>query len=334
MLGTTAIPEEIVRPGGHLCAFFSGPQELEGLLLPFLRAGLTDGDRCLCLLHESNSSDVFGRARDGGEWYPSQGSPQLEIDSASRMCVQSGRFSVHEMITFIGAAAAAAARKRFPRLRFAAEMSSVLPGPPAPQAFCEYEAAIIGLVERTSASLMFLYDLERFGTPMLMDVLKTHSRVLLDGAVLYNPTYLTPQHYLTSHRRTSRENDGYIVGQEAGAVLTASDHGPSGDHQCTGLPQPPRRTMPTRDRSTTRRHDGWDTLTEAERRVTGLVATGLTNRLIAEELTLSSHTVDAHLKHVYTKLDIHSRVELTVVALRHRVRPNTANPAPPNRNRR
>jgi DNA-binding CsgD family transcriptional regulator len=92
--------------------------------------------------------------------------------------------------------------------------------------------------------------------------------------------------------------------------------------------------MPTRDRSTARRHDSWDTLTEAERRITGLVATGLTNRLIAEELTLSSHTVDAHLKHVYTKLDIHSRVELTVVALRHRVRPNSANPAPPNRNHR
>jgi DNA-binding CsgD family transcriptional regulator len=251
------------------------------------------------------------------------------------MCVQSGRFSVHEMTTFIGAAAAASARRRFPRLRFAAEMSSVLPGPPAPQAFCEYEAAIIDLVERTSANLMFLYDLERFGTPMLMDVLKTHSRVLLDGAVLYNPTYLTPQHYLTSHRRTSGENDGHIVGRQAGAVVTtASDHSPPGDHQCTGLPQPQRRTMPTRDRPTTRRHDGWDTLTQAERRITGLVATGLTNRLIAEELTLSSHTVDAHLKHVYTKLDIHSRVELTVVALRHRLRPNAANPAPPNRSRR
>jgi len=30
-----------------------------------------------------------------------------------------------------------------------------------------------------------------------------------------------------------------------------------------------------------------------------------------------AHTVDAHLKHIYTKLDIHSRVELTVLALQH-----------------
>ena len=45
----------------------------------------------------------------------------------------------------------------------------------------------------------------------------------------------------------------------------------------------------------------------------------MTNRSIAEELYLSRHTVDAHLKHVYLKLDIHSRVELTVLAVQHRV---------------
>jgi DNA-binding CsgD family transcriptional regulator len=45
----------------------------------------------------------------------------------------------------------------------------------------------------------------------------------------------------------------------------------------------------------------------------------MTNRRIAEQLHLSRHTVDAHLKHFYLKLDIHSRVELTVLALQHRV---------------
>jgi DNA-binding CsgD family transcriptional regulator len=43
----------------------------------------------------------------------------------------------------------------------------------------------------------------------------------------------------------------------------------------------------------------------------------MSNRSIAEELQLSRHTVDAHLKHVYLKLDVHSRVQLTVLALQH-----------------
>ena len=63
---------------------------------------------------------------------------------------------------------------------------------------------------------------------------------------------------------------------------------------------------------------GWASLTDAELRVVSCVAGGMTNRGIAEELYLSRHTVDAHLKHVYLKLDIHSRVELTVLAMQHR----------------
>ena len=59
---------------------------------------------------------------------------------------------------------------------------------------------------------------------------------------------------------------------------------------------------------------GWASLTAAELRVVSGVARGMTNRSIAEKLYLSRHTVDAHLKHVYLKLDIHSRVELTVLA--------------------
>jgi hypothetical protein len=43
----------------------------------------------------------------------------------------------------------------------------------------------------------------------------------------------------------------------------------------------------------------------------------MTNRQIADVLVLSRHTVDAHLKHMFVKLDIHSRVQLTVMALRH-----------------
>ena len=39
---------------------------------------------------------------------------------------------------------------------------------------------------------------------------------------------------------------------------------------------------------------------------------------VADYLNLSPHTVDAHLKHTYTKLNIHSRVELAVLALEHR----------------
>ena len=43
------------------------------------------------------------------------------------------------------------------------------------------------------------------------------------------------------------------------------------------------------------------------------VANGLTSRQIAEELFLSPRTVDAHLSHIYRKLDIGSRAKLAAM---------------------
>ncbi|WLW52465.1 helix-turn-helix transcriptional regulator [Streptomyces sp. YU58] len=62
---------------------------------------------------------------------------------------------------------------------------------------------------------------------------------------------------------------------------------------------------------------GWAALTSAELRVARLVAEGLTNRAAAERLFLSPHTVDTHLRHVFAKLAVSSRVELTRLVVLH-----------------
>jgi DNA-binding NarL/FixJ family response regulator len=52
-------------------------------------------------------------------------------------------------------------------------------------------------------------------------------------------------------------------------------------------------------------------LSEREREIALLVADGRTNREVAEQLVLSTRTVEAHLRNVYGKLGVRSRVELT-----------------------
>ena len=61
---------------------------------------------------------------------------------------------------------------------------------------------------------------------------------------------------------------------------------------------------------------GWESLTEAERRVVGLTAEGLTNREIAARLFVSRQTVATHLEHVFQKLGFSTRVRLAAEAAR------------------
>ena len=58
-------------------------------------------------------------------------------------------------------------------------------------------------------------------------------------------------------------------------------------------------------------------LTSRELEVLKLTAAGLTNRAIAGRLRLSPRTVDAHLRSIFTKLDVGSRTAATRYALDH-----------------
>ena len=51
-------------------------------------------------------------------------------------------------------------------------------------------------------------------------------------------------------------------------------------------------------------------LTPGEQRVAELVASGLSNKQVAEQLYISATTVDTHMRKVYAKLGIRSRTQL------------------------
>ncbi|MFD1713097.1 MEDS domain-containing protein [Amnibacterium flavum] len=275
-----------VSSGTHFCALYSGPAERDRLLYAFLEEGLRQGDKCLCLIDDVDPAVVRDRAvgQSGSDY--SRRSAQLDVERSSDAYLRSGEFSVEDMVSFLSGSVDAAIAENFSLLRAAGEMSWVLSGPPGWDDLFAYESSLNQIVEHEPAILICLYDLRKFGAEMLIEVLRTHPRVLLDGTVIHNPHYMEPAEYASAGR--------------AAATI-----------------QPPLVRVDTQgaDEADSR----WASLTDAELRVISLVAQGISNREVAGDLYVSRHTVDAHLKHIYLKLDIHSRVELTVRALQRRL---------------
>jgi DNA-binding CsgD family transcriptional regulator len=56
---------------------------------------------------------------------------------------------------------------------------------------------------------------------------------------------------------------------------------------------------------------GWEALTQTEERVAHLIAEGYTNRAAADKLVSSPHTIATHVRSIFDKLGVNSRVQLT-----------------------
>ena len=65
-----------------------------------------------------------------------------------------------------------------------------------------------------------------------------------------------------------------------------------------------------------RRPERVESLTKRETSVLKLVAEGLANKEIARRLSISEKTVKAHLNNVFAKLDVHSRTQAALEAIR------------------
>jgi DNA-binding CsgD family transcriptional regulator/tetratricopeptide (TPR) repeat protein len=78
-----------------------------------------------------------------------------------------------------------------------------------------------------------------------------------------------------------------------------------------------RHGIRQRPLTASRPRSGWGSLTAAETAVTRAIAEGLTSRQAADQLYLSVHTVNTHLRHAFAKLGIRSRVELVRLVLTH-----------------
>ena len=87
---------------------------------------------------------------------------------------------------------------RFSFIRATGEMPSVLDHPDGRAEFFRYESVLTAAISALPEAVVCLYDLERFGAEVLMDTLRTHPGVIVDGMMYDNPYYIEPGKFLAT----------------------------------------------------------------------------------------------------------------------------------------
>jgi hypothetical protein len=194
------IPGVQLQPGDHVCAFYPTLAERDEILVPYLREGLAAGDKCICVVDATSPEAVLAAVGPDVDLAGCLSRRQLEVERSQDTYLTGGRFSTEAMLDFWEHSVGSALAEGFGFARAVGEMTWALRQMPGVEELVGYEARLNRYLPRYPQVVLCLYELDRFSGEVLVDVLKTHPKVLLGGMVLDNPYYLEPDEFLATRR--------------------------------------------------------------------------------------------------------------------------------------
>ncbi len=184
----------------HACAFFHSPEEEYRLLLPFAKEGYEQRHKMVQIVDARKRADLVRRFADIGiDTIGAEQSGQIEILPWENTYLRDCRFDQHAMLALIEETLNKGDRL-FGMTRLWANMEWSLLDFPGSDDLIEYETRLNELTSRYDDVVVCAYDLNRFNAAVVMDVLRTHPRVIVGGLLQENPFYIPPDRLLNELR--------------------------------------------------------------------------------------------------------------------------------------
>jgi hypothetical protein len=185
-----------LMPGSHVCAFYRGDSDRDRLLSGYLGAGLVAGDKCICIVDSaSTAARLRALPRSCGEHRPDG---QLDIHLPETTYLAGGEFTTSDMLTFWTENMSKAAVEGYSFYRLAGEMTWALRDAPGVEHLVGYESELNRVTPLHPVIVLCLYDLDRFSGEVVVNIVKTHPQVLVQGILVENPYYVGPDEFLRS----------------------------------------------------------------------------------------------------------------------------------------
>jgi hypothetical protein len=192
------IPGVALSPGDHICAFYPGAAERDEILFSYLSEGLVAGEKCICVVDSVDPETVLSALRTELDVGSCLARHQLDVKRSQETHLSGRGLAIEAMLDFWDRSIGGALAGRFSFARAVVEMTWALRQMPGVEELVEYEARLNKFLPRYPQVFLCLYDLDCVSGDVVMEVLRTHPKVLLGGMVLDNPYYLEPNEFLGS----------------------------------------------------------------------------------------------------------------------------------------
>jgi hypothetical protein len=179
---------EELGPGDHACLTFSDPEERLDIVAAFVRLGLEQGQRVLCLTEALPPARMAAEFRDRG--ITSAGSlrrGQLVLLTSDESWLATGGFAADRTIDEVAQEVERARQDGYTGLRLAADMGWAIRPVAGVEQLVVFESSVRELFETDLLTAICQYDRERFDPVTLASTAETHDRAVAATAYFEDP---------------------------------------------------------------------------------------------------------------------------------------------------
>jgi hypothetical protein len=191
----------VLDPYRHVCAFVNSRDEGHRLLDPFISDGLARGEKALYIVDPTERANLVRHLRHLGLDMPALlEQRQCELRTWSDTYLRGGRFDQYAMIRLLDEVLGG----RSPRIRVVADMGWAVGQEDLSDLMLEYEARAGYTHPKHPHVVICVYDTDKFGGDILIDVLRTHPMALIGGVLQVNPFFVPAAEFLAELRSRDR----------------------------------------------------------------------------------------------------------------------------------
>jgi hypothetical protein len=177
--------------GDHICAFYNGSKNaLDNIIVDFVSKGLQAGNKCICFMDDSSA--VQDRIPD--ELLARK--DILQFFTEEQGYLPEGHFSKDAFFRGMEAAAQGTFSEGYERLWLIGDTTVVVQKSVDLKAWFATESEVSEFAPRYPQFIMCLYDLDLYDGETVMYVLRTHTRIYVNGLIIANPYYIPKRQFL------------------------------------------------------------------------------------------------------------------------------------------
>jgi hypothetical protein len=192
----------------HVCAFFTNDDEEYRVLLPFIREGLSCGDKAVQVVNPEARQDHLRRLTEAGiDSTAHEQSGQLQIRINTEVYLRDGCFDQDRMLAaFEEMAASARSAEGYPMSRIVCRMDWASRDQSRIDNVIEFESRVNDVWRRYDDAVICTYHLAQLSGDAVVDIMRTHPMVILGGHLQQNPFFTPPEEFLREFcgRRSGR----------------------------------------------------------------------------------------------------------------------------------